>query len=162
MRQFRDGDLDLLISTPVVEVGIDVANATVMMIEGADRFGLAQLHQFRGRVGRGEHKSYCLLLSDSPSEVAQERLAALERINDGFKLAEVDLELRGPGDFFGTRQSGLPNLRMAQLSDRELLELARDEASRIKDEDPELSEPRHAPLAAQVARFMQVVTDENS
>jgi ATP-dependent DNA helicase RecG len=162
MRQFRDGEVDVLISTPVVEVGIDVANATVMMIEGADRFGLAQLHQFRGRVGRGEHKSYCLLLSDSPSEVAQERLAALESINDGFKLAEVDLELRGPGDFFGTRQSGLPNLRMAQLSDRELLELARDEASRIKDEDPDLSEQQHAPLAAQVARFMQVVTDENS
>ena len=162
MRQFRDGELDLLISTPVVEVGIDVANATVMMIEGADRFGLAQLHQFRGRVGRGEHKSYCLLLSDSPSEVAQGRLSALERIHDGFELAEVDLELRGPGDFFGTRQSGLPNLRMAKLSDRELLEMARTEATRIKDEDPELSAPRHAPLAAQVARFLQVVTDENS
>ena len=162
MRQFRDGDLDLLVSTPVVEVGIDVANATVMMIEGADRFGLAQLHQFRGRVGRGEHKSYCLLLSDSPSEVAQERLSALERIHDGFKLAEVDLELRGPGDFFGTRQSGLPNLRMAQLSDRELLEMARTEAARIKEEDPELSAPQHAPLAAQVARFLQVVTDEGS
>ena len=162
MREFRDGELDLLISTPVVEVGIDVANATVMMIEGADRFGLAQLHQFRGRVGRGEHKSYCLLLSDSPSEVAQERLSALERIHDGFELAEVDLELRGPGDFFGTRQSGLPNLRMAKLSDRELLELARTEAARIKDEDPDLSAPQHRPLAAQVARFLQVVTDENS
>ena len=95
MREFRDGELDVLVSTPVVEVGIDVANATVMMIEGADRFGLAQLHQFRGRVGRGEHKSYCLLLSDSPSETAQERLSALERIHDGFKLAEADLELRG-------------------------------------------------------------------
>ena len=118
MREFRDGELDVLVSTPVVEVGIDVANATVMMIEGADRFGLAQLHQFRGRVGRGEHRSYCLLLSDSPSETARERLSALERIHDGFKLAEADLELRGPGDFFGTRQSGLPNLRMARLSDR--------------------------------------------
>lgn len=162
MRQYRDGELDLLISTPVVEVGIDVANATVMMIEGADRFGLAQLHQFRGRVGRGEHKSYCILLSDSPSEVAQERLSALERIHDGFKLAEVDLELRGPGDFFGTRQSGLPNLRMAKLSDRDLLELARTEAAQIKEEDPELSAPRHAPLAAQVARFLQFVTGEGS
>ena len=162
MRQFRDGELDLLISTPVVEVGIDVANATVMMIEGADRFGLAQLHQFRGRVGRGEHKSYCLLLCDSPSEVARERLSALERIHDGFELAEVDLELRGPGDFFGTRQSGLPNLRMARLSDRELLELARTEAARIREEDPDLSAPQHTPLAAQVARFLQVVTDENS
>ena len=162
MRQFRDGALDLLVSTPVVEVGIDIANATVMMIEGADRFGLAQLHQFRGRVGRGEHKSYCLLLSDSPSDVAQERLSALERIHDGFKLAEVDLELRGPGDFFGTRQSGLANLRMAKLSDRELLELARTEAARIKDEDPELSLPQHAALASQVVRFLQLVADETS
>ena len=132
------------------------------MIEGADRFGLAQLHQFRGRVGRGEHKSYCLLLSDSPSEVAQERLSALERIHDGFKLAEVDLELRGPGDFFGTRQSGLANLRMAQLSDRGLLELARTEAARIKDEDPELALPQHAALASQVARVLQLVAYEAS
>jgi len=162
MRQFRDGELDILVSTPVVEVGIDVANATVMMIEGADRFGLAQLHQFRGRVGRGEHKSYCLLLSDSPSQAAQERLSALERIHDGFKLAEADLELRGPGDFFGTRQSGLPNLRMAQLSDRPLLEMARVEATRIMDADPELSAAEHAPLARQVARFLEWVTDEAS
>ena len=162
MRQFRDGELDILVSTPVVEVGIDVANATVMMIEGADRFGLAQLHQFRGRVGRGEHKSYCLLLSDSPSEVAQERLSALERIHDGFELAEADLELRGPGDFFGTRQSGLPNLRMAQVTDRPLLEMARVEANRIIEADPELSAPEHAPLAGQVARFLEWVTDEAS
>jgi ATP-dependent DNA helicase RecG len=162
MRDFRDGELDILVSTPVVEVGIDVANATVMMIEGADRFGLAQLHQFRGRVGRGEHKSYCLLLSDSPSEVAQERLSALERIHDGFKLAEADLELRGPGDFFGTRQSGLPNLRMAQLTDRPLLEMARVEANRIIDSDPELSAAEHSPLARQVARFLEWVTDEAS
>ena len=162
MRQFRDGELDILVSTPVVEVGIDVANATVMMIEGADRFGLAQLHQFRGRVGRGEHKSYCLLLSDSPSEVARERLSALERIHDGFKLAEADLELRGPGDFFGTRQSGQPNLRMAQLSDRQLLEMARLEADRILEGDPDLSNPEHAPLAGQVARFVEWVTDEAS
>ena len=97
MRRFRDGDLDILVSTAVVEVGIDVANATVMMIEGSDRFGLAQLHQFRGRVGRGEHKSYCILMSDSPSDVAKERLSALEEIHDGFRLAEVDLELQGAG-----------------------------------------------------------------
>ena len=133
-----------------------------MMIEGADRFGLAQLHQFRGRVGRGEHKSYCLLLSDSPSEVAQERLSALERIHDGFKLAEADLELRGPGDFFGTRQSGLPNLRMAQLTDRPLLEMARVEANRIMESDPQLSAPENAPLARQVGRFLEWVTDEVS
>ena len=162
MRQFRDGELDILVSTAVVEVGIDVANATVMLIEGADRFGLAQLHQFRGRVGRGQHKSYCLLLSDSPSEVAQERLSALESIHNGFQLAEADLELRGPGDFFGTRQSGLPNLRMAHLSDRELLEAARREASMIMDEDPELTAPEHAPLKAQVARFLDLVSAESS
>ncbi|MCI0781357.1 MAG: DNA helicase RecG, partial [Chloroflexi bacterium] len=162
MRQFRDGDLDILVSTAVVEVGIDVANATVMLIEGADRFGLAQLHQFRGRVGRGEHKSYCLLLSDTQSEVAKERLSALERIHDGFQLAEVDLELRGPGDFFGTRQSGLPNLRMAHLSDRNLLELARDEASRLREQDPDLAAAEHAALAARVNRFLDQVSTEAS
>ncbi len=154
MRQFRDGELDILVTTPVVEVGIDVANATVMMIDGADRFGLAQLHQFRGRVGRGEHKSYCILMSDTTSETAKERLSALARIHDGFQLAEVDLELRGPGDFFGTRQSGLPSLKMAQISDRELLELARDEATRLMEEDPDLKQPDHAAIAAQVARFV--------
>ncbi len=154
MRQFRDGELDILVSTPVVEVGIDVANATVMMIDGADRFGLAQLHQFRGRVGRGEHKSYCMLLSDSASEIAKERLSALARIHDGFQLAEVDLELRGPGDFFGTRQSGLPSLRMAHISDRQLLELARNEATMLMEQDPELKLPDHVAIAAQVARFV--------
>jgi ATP-dependent DNA helicase RecG len=162
MRQFRDGALDILVSTPVVEVGIDVANATVMLIEGADRFGLAQLHQFRGRVGRGEHKSYCLLLSDAPSGAAQERLSALERIHDGFQLAEVDLELRGPGDFFGTRQSGLPSLRLAQLSDRHLLTVAREEAARLMEQDPNLNSPRHSQLAAQVARFLERVSTEVS
>ena len=162
MRKFRDGDLDILVSTAVVEVGIDVANATVMMIEGADRFGLAQLHQFRGRVGRGEHKSYCIMLSDAPSDVAKERLSALEGIHDGFHLAEVDLELRGPGDFFGTRQSGLPNLRMAHLSDRQLLESAREEAAQVMDQDPELKADKHAALADQVARFLDAVSDEAS
>ena len=154
MRQFRDGELDILVTTPVVEVGIDVANATVMMIDGADRFGLAQLHQFRGRVGRGEHKSYCILMSDTNSETAKERLSALARIHDGFQLAEVDLELRGPGDFFGTRQSGLPSLKMAHISDRELLELARNEATMLMEEDPDLEQPEHAAIAAQVARFV--------
>ena len=154
MRQFRNGELDILVSTPVVEVGIDVANATVMMIDGADRFGLAQLHQFRGRVGRGEHKGYCILMSDSASETAKERLSALARIHDGFQLAEVDLELRGPGDFFGTRQSGLPSLRMAHITDRELLDMARGEAARLIENDPELKSPDHAAIAAQVARFV--------
>ena len=157
LRQFGDGGLDVLVTTAVVEVGIDVPNATIMLIEGAERFGLAQLHQFRGRVGRGEHKSYCLLL---PSETgvdigasAKERLSALERTHDGFELAEIDLELRGPGDFFGTRQSGLPALRMARFSDRGLLEAARELASQITAQDPDLSAPGLAALAAQVARF---------
>ena len=157
LRSFGDGGFDVLVTTAVVEVGIDVPNATIMLIEGAERFGLAQLHQFRGRVGRGEHRSYCLLL---PSETqgdmgasAKERLSALERTHDGFELAEIDLELRGPGDFFGTRQSGLPNLRMARFSDRGLLESARELAERLTSEDPELTAPAHEALAAQVARF---------
>ena len=162
MRQFRDGELDILASTAVVEVGIDVPNATVMLIEGADRFGLSQLHQFRGRVGRGQHSSYCLLVSESQSETARERLNALEQINDGFRLAEVDLELRGPGDFFGTRQSGLPNLRMAHLSDRELLTEARAEAARIIELDPLLEGPEHAVLRAQVERFLAEASAEFS
>ncbi len=162
MRRFRDGELDILVSTAVVEVGIDVANASVMMIEGAERFGLSQLHQFRGRVGRGEHKSYCFLVSESQSEVARERLSAMVQIHDGFRLAEADLEIRGPGDFFGTRQSGLPNLRMAHLSDRQLLESARDEATRVMQQDPELRSKKHAALAAQVARFLESVSAEAS
>ena len=140
MDAFRNGSLDILVSTPVVEVGIDVPNATVMVIEGADRFGLAQLHQFRGRVGRGEHASYCVLVAELPSEDAKERLAAMESMDDGFKLAEFDLELRGPGDYFGTRQSGLPDLRMARLGDTDLLSLARQEAETLLDRDPTLSQ----------------------
>ena len=155
LRQFSDGDFDVLVTTAVVEVGIDVPNATIMLIEGAERFGLAQLHQFRGRVGRGEHRSYCFLLSsETQSAAAKERLTALERTHDGFELAEIDLELRGPGDFFGTRQSGLPSLRMAQFSDRALLESARELATLIVSADPELEDPEHSALAAQVARFV--------
>ena len=131
--------MNILVSSAVVEVGIDVPNATVMLIESADRFGLAQLHQFRGRVGRGSETSYCILIAESPSEDAKERLLAMEKITDGFELAEVDLQLRGPGDYFGTRQSGLPNLRMARLTDTDLLTLAREEASALLESDPELS-----------------------
>jgi ATP-dependent DNA helicase RecG len=159
MQRFHAGEIDILISTSVVEVGIDVPNASVMLIEGADRFGLAQLHQFRGRVGRGAHRSYCLLLSDSASpddpntKATWERLKAIEETQDGFVLAEKDLELRGPGDFLGVRQSGLPALRLASLSNVRILERARAEALKIFDEDPSLTEPAHQPLAEEVARF---------
>ena len=153
MDQFRQGDLNILVSTPVVEVGIDVPNATVMLIEGADRFGLAQLHQFRGRVGRGQHSSYCILVAESPSEVALERLSAMERIEDGFQLAEEDLRLRGPGEYFGTRQSGLPDLRMARLTDSDLLALAREEAQALLGRDPDLDAPEHVALKQALARF---------
>ncbi len=159
MRAFAAGEIDILVSTSVVEVGIDVPNATVIMIESAERFGLAQLHQFRGRVGRGEHKSYCILISQADTPEAVERLRAMETIQDGFRLAEKDLELRGPGDFFGTRQSGLPPLRLAKLSDTQTLELARRVARRIYEEDPELTRPEHAALAERVRVFWSRQTD---
>ena len=152
MRRFRSGELNILVSTPVVEVGIDVPNATVMLVESADRFGLSQLHQFRGRVGRGQQQSYCMLLAENPSEISRARLDIIEKIQDGFALAEEDLRLRGPGEFFGTRQSGLPDLRMAKLSDVALLELARSEAIKLFQIDPGLAQPEHRPLVKELAR----------
>jgi ATP-dependent DNA helicase RecG len=153
MRAFGAGEVDVLVSTSVVEVGIDVPNATVMMIEGANRFGLAQLHQFRGRVGRGAHESYCILLSDTTTDLSEERLRAIEGTQDGFELAERDLQMRGPGDFFGTRQSGLPELQMASLGDTPLLELARREALALFEQDPTLSHPDHRLLERKVNEF---------
>ena len=161
MHAFKDGELDILVSTSVVEVGIDVPNATVMLVEAADRFGLAQLHQFRGRVGRGEHQSYCMLLSENPSEYGQERLKAIEEINDGFALAEKDLELRGPGEFFGTRQSGLPDLKMAKLSDTRLLETARREAKAIFQKDPALKDPGNKLLAMEYRKIWHKDIENN-
>ena len=141
MEDFKTGDLDILVSTPVIEVGIDVPNATVMLVDGADRFGLAQLHQFRGRVNRGTHQSYCLLLADDPGEEARNRLKLVERIDDGFKLADEDLKLRGAGDYLGTRQSGLPSLNVAMITDQDIAALARQEAAAILDADPSLTKP---------------------
>jgi ATP-dependent DNA helicase RecG len=153
MYRFRLHQVDILVSTPVVEVGIDIPNATVMLIESADRFGLSQLHQFRGRVGRGKKQSYCLLLAENPSEVARERLSIIERIQDGFQLAEEDLKLRGPGEFFGTRQSGIPDLRMAKISDITLLELARNEAIELFKNDPGIKNSEHQPLLIELTRI---------
>jgi ATP-dependent DNA helicase RecG len=153
MGRFARGELDILVSTSVVEVGIDVPNASVMLVEGANRFGLAQLHQFRGRVGRGEHPSYCLLIADSTNAVSEERLKAIESTQDGFVLAEKDLELRGPGEFFGTRQSGLPDLRLAGFADLRLLELARREAQRLFDADPQFASPDLRLLVQRVDKF---------
>lgn len=159
MRQFYEGEIHILASTSVIEVGVDVPNATVMLVEGANRFGLAQLHQFRGRVGRGEHQSYCMLIADNETVEAGERLAALEQTNDGFVLAEKDLELRGPGEFFGRRQSGLPELQMASLLDMSMLELAQREAAAVFAEDPQLQWPEHQLLRERVAKFWQSAGD---
>jgi ATP-dependent DNA helicase RecG len=159
MREFYNGNTDILVSTSVIEVGVDVPNSTVMVVEGANRFGLAQLHQFRGRVGRGEHRSYCLLVSEAARGDAEERLRALEQSNDGFMLAEKDLELRGPGEFFGRRQSGMPEMRMASLLDVKLLETARKEAQRLFAADPLLEAEEHVLLRERVAQFWQDAGD---
>ncbi len=154
MQQFRDREYDILVATSVIEVGIDIPNATVILIEGADRFGLSQLHQFRGRVGRGQHQSYCLLLAGKElSEVGRERLKAIEDTNDGFELAEIDLRMRGPGEFFGTRQSGEMQLQVAGINDIETLEQARKEATRLFERDPNLALPEHKVLSQKVAHL---------
>jgi ATP-dependent DNA helicase RecG len=150
---FRDGAYDVLVATSVVEVGIDIPNATVMVIRDAHRFGLAQLHQFRGRVGRGGEQAFCVLLSDSQGDEASERLEALTATENGFELAEADLHLRGPGEFWGTRQSGLPELRVATLGDLPTIELARRAALDILGRDPDLGLPQHEALRDQVHRF---------
>ena len=155
MRAFRDGQIDVLVATAVVEVGVDVPNATVMLIEDAERFGLSQLHQFRGRVGRGAHQSYCYLLSKEANSQAQERLSVMERTTDGFELAEADLTLRGPGDFFGTRQSGLPELKVANLADARLLAEARAQAEWLWSTDPYLRAFEHRALRERVHLFWQ-------
>ena len=146
MREFSDGNIDIIIATTVIEVGVDVPNSTVMMIENAERFGLSQLHQLRGRVGRGKHKSYCILISDNQKPNTIERLKVMCDTNDGFKIADEDLKLRGPGDFFGSRQHGLPELKVANLSDVETVENARLAAQEIIQTDPLLSLKEHRGL----------------
>jgi ATP-dependent DNA helicase RecG len=155
MRRFRDHELDILVATSVIEVGIDVPNATVMVIEDADRFGLSQLHQFRGRVGRGKHQSYCYVLSADAGLQAQERLGVFEQIDDGFRLAEEDLRLRGPGDFIGVRQSGMPELRVADINDTPLIELTRALAGQLWESDPYLRKPENTALRERMYLFWQ-------
>ena len=154
MRAFKRGELDVLVATTVIEVGVDVPAATVMVIHDADRFGLAQLHQLRGRVGRGTAGSHCLLLGkSSPGELAERRLEALVATHDGFRIAEEDLALRGPGEMFGPRQAGVPRLRFGDLAQHTALLLeARHHADAVLAADPELEQPAHAGLKAAIAR----------
>lgn len=154
MTGFVNGDIDVLVSTTVIEVGVDIPNASLMIIENADRFGLSQLHQLRGRVGRGKHKSYCVLVSDADGEEAKSRLKIMTQTTDGFKISEEDLKLRGPGDFFGSRQHGLPEMHIADLcSDMNVLQTAQDAAKELLAADPELSRPEHAKLRERVAKL---------
>jgi ATP-dependent DNA helicase RecG len=154
MDAFRAGELQILVSTTVIEVGVDVPNAAAIVIEDADRFGLAQLHQLRGRVGRSEHQSYCVLIANPKSDDGQRRMDIMTRTNNGFLIAEEDLRIRGPGEIYGTRQSGMPSFRVADLvKDMRLLEVARQEAFHLLEHDPDLSRPEHAALREAVERF---------
>jgi ATP-dependent DNA helicase RecG len=156
MSRFLKKEIQVLVSTTVIEVGIDIPNATVMIIEHAERFGLAQLHQLRGRVGRGIHTSYCLLMAYHPiSEEGQARMTAMQKSGDGFVIAEEDLKIRGPGDFMGTRQSGMPLLKIANLlRDIQVLETARNEAFQLIERDPGITDPKHQPLNKALNRFL--------
>ena len=157
MTEFKNGNIDVLVSTTVIEVGVDVPNAVIMMIENAERFGLSQLHQLRGRVGRGTVKSHCILVSDAQNEGTLERLKIMCKTNDGFKLADEDLRMRGPGDFFGSRQHGLPDLKIAGLSSMVSINDAKEAAEMIIADDPTLSEKQHRPLAFEVKRLFSSV-----
>ena len=160
MQAFVAGSIDILVSTTVIEVGVDVPNAALMIVENADRFGLSQLHQLRGRVGRGKHKSYCVLVSDTDNEVSEARLKVMTQTNDGFKISEEDLRLRGPGDFFGSRQHGLPAMHVADLcSDMNVLQTAQTAAQELLASDPELEKPEHQALKAAVDRLFEMNTD---
>ena len=154
------GEIDILVATTVIEVGVDVPNAALMIVENAERFGLSQLHQLRGRVGRGQHKSYCVLVSDNDGEENRARLSIMTKTNDGFKISEEDLRLRGPGDFFGSRQHGLPEMHVADLgADVNVLQRAQQEANLLLAGDPELSAPEHAALRESVERLLSQNAD---
>ncbi len=154
MQRFKNGETALLVATTVVEVGVDVPNAAIMVIENSDRFGLSQLHQLRGRVGRGQYKSYCILITDNPTEETRQRLKIISSTSDGFKIAEEDLKLRGSGDFFGDRQHGLPPLKFAEMSsDRELLNACQNAAKKITDSDPMLEQ--HPKLLEEIQKMFE-------
>ena len=157
MHEFSDGNIDIVIATTVIEVGVDVPNSTVMMIENAERFGLSQLHQLRGRVGRGECKSYCILVSDNQKESTIERLKVMCNTNDGFKIADEDLKQRGPGEFFGAKQHGLPELKIAALSNVDVIEDAQKAADKILESDPTLSLNEHRGLNFETKRLFASV-----
>ena len=158
MSAFVSGEADILVSTTVIEVGVDVPNACLMVVENAERFGLSQLHQLRGRVGRGSHKSWCILVSDADGDEVRARLDILCKTNDGFKVAEEDLRLRGPGDFFGSRQSGLPEMHVADLGgDAQVLQRAQQAALRLLAADPTLQE--HPALRERVNRLFHDIAD---
>ena len=147
MERFRSNETNILVSTTVIEVGIDIPNASLILIEHAERFGLAQLHQLRGRIGRSHHRSYCLLIANPTNPDAVRRMKAMTRTTDGFEIAEEDLAIRGPGEFFGTRQAGMPDLKVANLvKDAKLLEIAREEAFQVAADDPALVKPEHQML----------------
>jgi len=157
MSAFADGLADILVATTVVEVGVDVPNASLMIVENAERFGLSQLHQLRGRVGRGGYESFCVLFRGAPVNTPQERLEIMRSTGDGFKIAEEDLKLRGPGDFFGSRQHGLPEMRIADLaSDMVILNRAQKAADEVLRADPELEAPENRKLAEQIARLFEI------
>ena len=154
LKDFAAGKTDILVATTVIEVGINVPNATLMVIENAERFGLAQLHQLRGRVGRGSEKSYCILISDNKSEITRQRLKTMTKTSDGFKISETDLKLRGPGEFFGTRQHGLPALRIANLySDMDILRQAQRAAGEVTENDPGLEREENRDLRTELDRL---------
>ena len=160
MTAFVRGETDILVATTVIEVGVDVPNAALMIVENAERFGLSQLHQLRGRVGRGAFKSWCILVSDNKSEDVKARLSIMTRTNNGFEIAEEDLRLRGPGDFFGSRQHGLPEMHVADLgADTQVLKIAQEEAKALLAADPQLALPEHEALRARIAELFKNNTD---